>query len=196
MFFKRSPKKESKDDDELLRLYKATGDIAWLGELYERHLHLIYGVCMKYLKNTEESKDMSMQVFEKLTVVARTNDIRNFTSWLHVLTKNECLMLLRSRAYQAKKNSIEIKEQPGMDMACSLHPTEEESLENSLQELEGAIEELPPEQKRCISLFYLEQKCYKDIAAITGYELKQVKSYIQNGKRNLRLQMNKLDEKP
>lgn len=196
MFFKRSPKKETKDDDELLGLYKATGDIAYLGELYERHLHLVFGVCMKYLKHSEESKDMSMQVFEKLTVAARTSEIRNFKSWLHVLTKNECLMLLRSRAYQAKKNSVEIREQPGMDMACSLHHTEEDALEQDLQELEGAIDGLPPEQKRCISLFYLEQKCYKEIAALTGYELKQVKSYIQNGKRNLRLQMNKLDEKP
>ena len=194
MFFKRSPKKAVKEDDELLSLYKDSGDIAYLGELYERYLHLIFGVCMKYLRNEEESKDMSMQVFEKLAEAAKTSEIRNFKSWLHVLTKNECLMLLRSRKYKMTKASVEINEDGNMDMACSLHHKEEDPLEIKLQELELSIEELPPEQKECIRLFYLEQKCYKTIAALTGHELKKVKSYIQNGKRNLKLHMQKPDE--
>lgn len=194
MFFKRSHKKAPKEDDELLRLYQATGDVAWLGELYERYVHLIFGVCMKYLKNKEDSQDMSMQVFEKLSVAAKTHEIKNFKSWLHVLTKNECLMLLRSRKYRQEKETVEIKDAPDMDMAYSLHPTEEQALEKDLHALERAMEELPPEQKECIRLFYLEQKCYKEIAELSGYELKKVKSYIQNGKRNLKLQMEKTDE--
>ena len=195
MFFRRSSKKAVKEDDELLRLYKASGEIAWLGELYERYIQLVFGVCMKYLRNEEESKDMSMQLFEKLTEAAKTTEIRNFKSWLHVLAKNECLMLLRSRKYKMAKTSVEINGQESMDMACSLHPTEEGALEIKLQELELSMEELPPEQKECIRLFYLEQKCYKTIAELTGYELKKVKSHIQNGKRNLKLYMQKMDEK-
>ncbi len=194
MFFRRSPKKSFKDDDELLSLYKASGDIALLGELYERYVHLIFGVCMKYLRNEEESKDMSMLVFEKLAVTAKSTEIRNFKSWLHVLTKNECLMLLRSKKYRLEKAAVEIKEEGGVDSALSLHHTQEDTLESNLQELEAAIAELPPEQKECIKLFYLEQKCYKEIATITGLELKKVKSHIQNGKRNLKASMQKLDE--
>lgn len=194
MFFKRSHKKAPKDDDELLRLYQATGDIACLGKLYERYVHLIFGVCMKYLKNKEDSQDMSMQVFEKLAVAAKAHEIKNFKSWLHVLTKNECLMLLRSRKYRQEKEKLELKDAPDMDMAYALHPVEEQALEQDLHSLESALEELPPEQKECIRLFYLEQKCYKEIAELSGYELKKVKSYIQNGKRNLKLRMENTDE--
>ena len=165
-----------------------------MGELYERYVHLIFGVCLKYLRNEEESKDMSMLIFEKLAVAAKSQEIRNFKSWLHVLTKNECLMLLRSRKYKQEKASASLADEEDMELALSLHPVEEDSLEQNLQELELAIEELPPEQQTCIRLFYLEQKCYKEIAALTGYELNKVKSYIQNGKRNLRAHMQKLDE--
>lgn len=195
MFFRRSPKKVLKEDDELLRLYKASGDIVYLGELYERYMHLVFGLCMKYLRSEEESKDMSMQIFEKLAEATKVAEIRNFKSWLHVLAKNECLMLLRSRKYRMAKASVEINGNENMDMAYALHPTEEGTLEIKLQELELSIEELPPEQKECIRLFYLEQKCYKTIAALTGHELKKVKSYIQNGKRNLKHHMQKMDEK-
>jgi RNA polymerase sigma factor (sigma-70 family) len=194
MFFKRSPKKAIQEDDELLRLYKTSGDIAYLGELYERYIHLIFGLCMKYLRSEEESKDMSMQVFEKLPEAAKTAEIRNFSSWLHVLAKNECLMLLRSRKYKMARTAEEISEERSMDMAYSLHHTREDELEIRLQELEQSIEELPPEQKECIRLFYLEQKSYKAIATITGHELKKIKSYIQNGKRNLKQYMQKMDE--
>ena len=194
MFFRRSPKKAFREDDELLSLYRASGDIAPLGELYERYVHLIFGVCLKYLKNEEESKDMSMLIFEKLTVAAKTHEIKNFKSWLHVLTKNECLMLLRSRKYRQEKASAPLEEEEDMELAFSLHHDEEDELEHNLQELEQAIEELPPEQQLCIRLFYLEQKCYKEITELTGHELKKVKSYIQNGKRNLKAYMQKLDE--
>lgn len=194
MFFKRSPKKAIKEDDELLRLYKASGDIAFLGELYERYIYLVFGVCMKYLRSEEESKDMSMQIFEKLAEAAKTTEIRSFSSWLHVLAKNECLMLLRSRKYKMEKTAVAINEESDMDLAYALHHTREDGLEVKLQELELSIEELPPEQKECIRLFYLEQKSYKTIASLTGHELKKVKSYIQNGKRNLKRYMQNLDE--
>lgn len=194
MFFRRSPKKDIKKDEDLLSLYKASGDISFLGELYERYAHLVFGVCMKYLKNQEESKDMSMQIFEKLVVATKTAEIRNFGSWIHVLTKNECLMLLRSKAFKINKAAMEINSEGSMEMAGSLHPPEEDMLETNLQELEKAIEELPPEQKDCIMMFYLEQKSYKEIADLTRHDLKKIKSYIQNGKRNLKLHMQKLDE--
>lgn len=197
MFFKRSAKKTTpKDDDELLGLYKASGDIAFLGTLFDRYMHLVFGVCLKYLKDEEESKDMTMQVFEKLVIAAKTNDIRNFKGWLHVLAKNECLMLLRSRKHKLTSTSAPINSDNDMEISYTLHPLEEDPLEMDLQGLELAISVLPNEQRQCIRLFYLEEKCYKTITALTGYTLNQVKSYIQNGKRNLKIQMQKIDERP
>ena len=194
MFFERSPKKAVKEDDELLRLYQASGDIIYLGELYEKYIHLIFGICMKYLKNEEESKDMSMLVFEKIRSAAKTTTILNFKSWIHVVTKNECLMLLRSRKYKMDKYSTDISAEEDVELSYALHPTDEEDLEIRLQELEFAIEELSHEHKECVRLFYLDQQCYKAISELTGHDIKKVKSYIQNGKRNLKIRMQKMNE--
>lgn len=193
MFFRRTPKEAIKEDEELLNLYKESGDIASLGELYDRYIHLVFSVSMKYLKDKEESKDMTMQVFERLTDAAKIHEVKNFKSWLHVMTKNECLMMLRSKKYKISKTSTEIKSDGNMEMAYSLHHNDEEALETNLQDLEKAIDELPFDQKECVRKFYLEDKCYKAIVAETGYDIKKVKSYIQNGKRNLKLHMQKIN---
>lgn len=194
MFFRRTPKKVVKEDEELLSLYKDSADIAFLGELYDRYIHLVFGICMKYLKNQEESEDMTMQIFEKLIVAAEVHEIKNFKSWLHVLARNECLMLLRSGKYKHKQTNVPLKDNDVMELAYSLHPDSEESLESNLTELEEAIEMLPSEQRDCVKKFYLNQKCYKTIALETGYEINKVKSYIQNGKRNLKRYMHRIDE--
>src|SRR5690606_31157616 len=110
MFFKRSSQKVKKEDDELLSFYKDSGDVTFLGELYDRYIHLVYGVCMKYLKDQQESEDMTMQIFEKVIVAARAHDIRNFKSWLHVLARNECLMLLRTGKYKQDQTSRSLKD--------------------------------------------------------------------------------------
>lgn len=193
MFFKRSHKEFSKEDVDLLALYKDSGDLSYLGELYERYIHLVFGVSMKYLKNQEESQDMTMHIFEKVAEVAKISEIKNFKSWLHVVTKNECLMLLRSKKYQLNKNAQEFPYDNNMERSSLLHHDEEGTLENSLQNLEEAITVLPSEQQECIKKFYLEDKCYKSIAEETGYDIKKVKSYIQNGKRNLKIHMQKSD---
>jgi RNA polymerase sigma factor (sigma-70 family) len=194
MFFRKSPKKAVKADDELLLLYKETGDMLYLGELYERYMHLVFGVCMKYFRNEEESKDMTMQIFEKLAVECRKGEVKNFSGWLHVLARNECLMQLRSAKYKHEKGAQDLNEEIIMEREPLVHHTEEEDLEASLQEIERGVETLPPEQKEAITLFYIQQKSYKEIAELTGWELTKVKSYIQNGKRNLKTHLQKLNE--
>jgi RNA polymerase sigma-70 factor (ECF subfamily) len=169
--------------------------MAHLTDLYNRYIHLIYGVCLKYLRNEPDSQDMCMQVYEKLPAALNKQDIRNFASWLHVLTKNECLMKLRSAAHRNQQSQTSLSEEPNMELAYSLHHIgEEDHLEDNLVALEKALKELPPEQERCIRLFYLEQKCYKEISETTEYNLKQVKSYIQNGKRNLKKHLQQFNE--
>jgi RNA polymerase sigma-70 factor (ECF subfamily) len=198
MFFKRFfKKKPSNEDADLIRQYKQTLDTAFAGELYDRYIHLVYGVCMKYLKNEEDSKDAVMQIFEKLLIELKSHEVTNFKSWLHVMAKNHCLMWLRSARVRHEKTIItfEIKEDVENDgFMHHLGGEENASLEDNLLSLEKGIQELPIEQKQCIELFYLQQKCYKEITEITGYELKKVKSYIQNGKRNLRIYLQKDNE--
>lgn len=183
--FKKAKSDDVLDDSTLIEKYKQTGDIAFLGILYERYMHLVYGVCLKYLKNREESQDATMQIFEKLVDNLKKHEVQNFKSWLHVTAKNHCLMYLRS---QKNKHSEEFSDTI-MENDYMLHPTDDSTvkLEEDITKLELCIEQLQNEQKACIQLFYLQKKSYKEIEQITDFELKKVKSHIQNGKRNLKL---------
>jgi RNA polymerase sigma-70 factor (ECF subfamily) len=142
---------------------------------------------MKYLKNEELSKDMAMQVFEKLTEDLRRFEVKNFKSWLHVVVKNACFMQLRSDKHLIDVSlNFENDAIKNMEIKHELHPNGIDNNEIRLEQLEKAMHALDADQKQCIELFYLKEKSYKDVADITGYTLNQVKSHIQNGKRNLK----------
>ena len=172
-------------DLTLLARYKETGDTAVLGTLYQRYMSMVYGVCLKYLKDREESKDAVMQLFEKLVNTLLEHEVTHFKSWLYVTARNHCLMALRA----GKGKNFEELSPFLMETSPDAHHDDDREMEANLSKLEGCIEKLKDEQKHCVRLFYLEQKCYKEITDTTGYDFNKVKSYIQNGKRNLKLCM-------
>lgn len=186
-------KKNIKDlsDEELALKYKASQESVYVGELYERYTHLVYLVCMKYVKNEGESEDLAMQVFEKLMVDLAKYEVRSFKYWLHTVTKNHCLAYLERKKKQRKHND-ELKKE--VSTSEEMLPTAYQELldkELTLDRLEEAITKLKNAQRVCIELFFLQKKSYQEVAKETGYSLKQVKSYIQNGKRNLKIQLEK-----
>jgi len=177
---------QSLTDDELITKYKKTGDNSLVGELYKRYSHLVYGVCLKYLKNEEESKDAVLQIFENLLSDLKKHEISNFKSWLHSVARNHCLMFLRKRQTQQKRvNEYEASYQHEETFSGPFAVHEKAENEIKLTKLEEAMKGLKEEQRVCIELFFLKEKCYNEVADITGYDIKKVKSYIQNGKRNL-----------
>jgi RNA polymerase sigma factor (sigma-70 family) len=182
--------RNASDDQLLLTEYRKTGSLEVLGQLYGRYMHLVYGLCLKYLKDEEESKDAVMQIFEQLISKLKIHEVSNFKSWLYTLARNYCLMELRS---SARHETVPIEEN-FMEKDAFVHLDIDDTRERKLTVMEKCIEKLPAEQKDTINLFYLEQKCYKDIADITGYDLNKVKSYIQNGKRNLKICIEKNGE--
>ncbi|WP_262248082.1 RNA polymerase sigma factor [Parapedobacter soli] len=185
-----TPKKDV-DDDALLRHYRDTGDMAVLGELYQAHAEMVYYVCLRYLKDSERSKDAVMQIFEELIHKVNKQEIQRFSSWLYVLSRNHCLMQLR-----VAKNRHHVSIDEFVEFPLAMHPDGDGAeKEKQLTALERCMERLPEKQKRSVDLFFLNEKCYKEIAELTGYSLKEVKSYIQNGKRNLRLCMEASDGK-
>lgn len=175
------------NEKELLFQFKTTGNLAVLGKLYAPYMSLLYGVCFKYLKDTERSNDAVMQIFEELITKLRQHDVENFKSWLYVYARNYCLMQLR----KDKQQQQVVLEDFMLENELSLTSQVEEPRweEEDFEKLESCIQKLNVEQERCIRLFYLEQHCYKDIASKTGFELNKVKSAIQNGKRNLKICM-------
>jgi RNA polymerase sigma-70 factor (ECF subfamily) len=180
-------RKNTKSDQELLRLYRRTGEIRFMGELYDRYTHVVYGTCLKYLKNREESKDAVMQIFEKTITEGREKEIKNFQGWIYVVSRNFCLMKLRNLKTIRDTDQVELDSVNFfMEYPEDLHHNDRMHLDEKSDTLNKCLDGLAEEQKRCIVLFYFEDKCYQEIARMTGYELKKVKSYLQNGKRNLK----------
>nr|WP_255647341.1 sigma-70 family RNA polymerase sigma factor [Fulvivirga sedimenti] len=177
----------------MLEAFRKSGDPEILGTLYGRYMHLVYGVCLKYLKDREKSKDAVMEIFEKLNQQVLRYEIRNFKSWLHVLTKNYCLMILRSAQWKREQQAEEISEFY-MESGTFMHHENGQGNESDLKALEKCIETLQNKQKTCVRLFYLEERSYREISDETEFDLKKVKSYIQNGKRNLKICMEKKRE--
>ncbi len=174
-------------DQELLENFYSTRDNDWLGILLPRYTLLLLGVCVKYLKNEEEARDCVQQIFVKVITELGKYRVDYFKSWVYTIARNHCLMKLRDRhGYAAELSESMLAawdEEPGK----SSHWEKDQWLEWMNQ----SLGELGKEQKLCVILFYLEKRSYQEIALNTGYTLMQVKSYIQNGKRNLRLSIEK-----
>ncbi|HLA58662.1 MAG TPA: sigma-70 family RNA polymerase sigma factor [Puia sp.] len=171
-------------DQEILKHFYADHNNEWLGTLLERYTMLLYGVSMKYLKNPEEARDAVQQIFLKAITELHKYEVSYFSSWLYMIAKNHCLMQLRNRHHGI---SVDLVNEPVSEIN-EPDPLQDEEL---LKGLEEALQHLNPEQKTCIRMFYLEKKSYHVIASETGFTLLQVKSYIQNGKRNLRILLEK-----
>jgi RNA polymerase sigma factor (sigma-70 family) len=178
-------------DRELIAAYKANGNQQYISSLYQRYMELVFGVCLKYLKDAEKSKDAVMDIYVELTLKLKIHEVENFKGWLHVLARNHCLMQLRSP--RNLKTSEFITEVMQSDQTTHLENEVLEKEEN-FKKLESCIEKLPAEQLQSIRLFFIEKKCYNEIAVITGFEWSKVRSYIQNGKRNLKICIEEKDK--
>lgn len=178
------------DDLKLISDYRKKDDKQALGVLFDRYSHLVFGVCMKYLKNHDDSKDATLSIFEKAMADLKRFEVEKFSFWIHTVARNYCLMQLRSRKAMFYYDD---EDGPGLDYFMesdqSMNHHHANELEDQLQLMEEAIETLNEEQRICIDLFYLKKYCYQDVAEIGGFTLKEVKSYIQNGKRNIKLYM-------
>lgn len=176
----------AESDQELVQQYRAYSSMDALGELYNRYMELVYGVCLKYMKEPEEAKDCVINIFEELVTKVKKYDIDNFKGWLYQLAKNHCLMKIRGN----KKIPVHI-DADVMHLSEINHLDTVKEKEQNLNSMQFCIEQLPDEQKKSIQLFYLEEKCYKDISEITGTDINKVRSFIQNGRRNLKICMEK-----
>ncbi|HEV9035422.1 MAG TPA: sigma-70 family RNA polymerase sigma factor [Puia sp.] len=173
------------DDQTLIAAYRQSADLKVVAALYQRYLDLLYGVCLKYMGEPETAKDSVMDIFEELSQKLLRHEVTYFKGWLYTLAKNHCLMKLRSagrtRTQSFDPEVMQTEEDP--------HLMDRMEKEEQFDRLSLCIETLPPDQKAVITLFYLQDKCYKEIETITGMEWNKVRSHVQNGRRNLKLCM-------
>ncbi len=174
-------------DEELVSFLSDKKSNLALNELYKRYGHLVFGLCLKYLKQKEDAEDLTMNIFTKLKKKSSGKSIDSFKSWLYTVSKNECLMLLRKKKY----DHIEVKEE--LITADAESSSDKLNEELQYEKLESAIDELKEEQALTIRQFYLENKSYQEISEKLNLPLKKVKSAIQNGKRNLRIKLEQND---
>lgn len=168
------------DDNSLLENYYTTGDNKWLGILLQRYTMLLLGVCMKYLKNENNAKDAVQQVFLKAINEVPKYKITYFKSWIYMVAKNHCLMQLRNKNISVEISDNTILEDETLDLDIYIKK------DVDLDLLAKSVQELSKEQRECVVMFYLEKKSYQEICEKTQYTSMQVKSNIQNGKRNLK----------
>ena len=187
---------EQYSDATLLDLYKKDKDTKWIGYLFERYTLLVFGVCMKYLKQVNDAKDATQQVFEKAFVEVNKYEVTYFKSWMYSIARNYCLMQLRGKGLQTvfmetlpEELGENFNTQELLDAKENLH-------EQQIENLGDAVAHLNQEQQLCIDLFYLQKLSYKEIEEKTGYSFQQVKSHIQNGKRNLRIYLEQQQKAP
>ncbi len=181
MSFLKSIHTSSLPDIDLVTSYRQTGDISTLSELYQRYMEQIYAVCLKYLKDPETAKDAVMAIFEELIVKVKKHEINYFKSWVYMVAKNHCLMLLRSQKQMPLESNADF-----MQLADNLHPDGVFEKEENLNQLTKCIDALSSDQKQSIELFYLQEKSYKEIAGLTNSDWNKVRSLIQNARRNLK----------
>jgi RNA polymerase sigma-70 factor (ECF subfamily) len=180
----RPEKHAGYSDQQLLENFYRDANTEWLGILLPRYTLLLLGVCMKYLKNEEEAKDCVQQVFLKAITELSKYKVDYFKAWIYMVAKNHCLMRIRDKQ---GKRSVEISDVHGHSTIEPQDGNPHIEKDELLNRMSAALEELNVEQKQCIILFYLEKRSYQEIADSMGFTLMQVKSYIQNGKRNLKL---------
>ncbi|MCD4770777.1 MAG: sigma-70 family RNA polymerase sigma factor [Bacteroidales bacterium] len=181
--------KSDRDESDLRLLdrYLKSGDLEILGVLYSEYMHLVYGVSLKYLKDRDKSQDAVIGIFEKLIVEIEKHKVENFRSWLYVMTKNWCLMELRSDKTEREKiRRMHDEETLFMENSYELHPIDKDSGIDD-QVLDDCIKRLKDEQMQCIRMFYYEKRCYREIADKLRMDEKKVKSHLQNAKRNLKI---------
>jgi RNA polymerase sigma factor (sigma-70 family) len=174
-------------DKELVAIYKESGDMRVLGELYQRYMELVYGVCLKYYREPETSRDSVMLIFEELVVKLKKHEVDNFKGWLHQLAKNHCLMKLRS---PRNLKTVEFRHELVQNEE-NVHLNGVLEKEENFKKLEYCLGTLTTDQQEAIRMFYLEGKCYNEIVEKTGQDWNQVRSFIQNGRRNLKICMEK-----
>ncbi len=180
-------KKEYLSDDELLKRYKQTGNKELFADLFKKHVTVVYGTCLFYLQNKDEAQDATMLLFEKLMIDINNREIDNFKGWLSFVVRNHCISLIRKQKSQTKN----VKSYHEFEYQDANFETEEAinrvGDEQLLEQMKNCLPKLKEAQRVCVELFYLKNKSYQDIANETSYSLNEIKSYIQNGKRNLKL---------
>jgi RNA polymerase sigma-70 factor (ECF subfamily) len=173
-------------DEELISVYQQSEDIASVATLFDRYAEIISMICLNYLKNKQDAEDGFMDLFEQVTIDLKTTQVQNFSAWLNAVVRHHCLKVKRQRE---KFAAADIEQFSSSEWSEPIKEINEQI--DASKELNAAMQTLKPDQERCVFLFYTQQKSYKEIADELNMDMNTVKSHIQNGKRKLKIELEK-----
>jgi RNA polymerase sigma-70 factor (ECF subfamily) len=178
-------KRDFATDEELALNYYKTGDKELVGLLFEKHVKTVFGVCLFYFRDKDIAKDAVMQIFEKLITELKKTEVKNFKGWLSFVVRNYCISEIRKNKnrYNLPESYFEVKETTLEEEEKISGVSDEEMIE----QMQICLVDLKENQRVCVELFYLKNQSYQQICDKTNFSLNEVKSFIQNGKRNLKL---------
>lgn len=183
-------------DEKLMQRYRETGNNWYVGELYKRYSHPVSALCYSYFKNREETEDAVMEVFELVLSDLKKYEVQTFKPWLLTVVRHYCIRRKdKGRREMDQHNKLKKNKEHFMELSheLSLDSMDGVAGPDFERELENGIAQLKDEQKVCVELFFLKDKSYQEICDITGYPMNKVKSFIQNGKRNLKIYLESLN---
>lgn len=192
MNFTASGKRKHEPDIELITSYRNSHNSEYVGELFQRYSHLIFGICLKHLKNHEESMDACREIFDKLLIDLKKHNVDNFHTWLYSVVNNHCLLKIRqSSSINQKNEDFKRFTERVMELMEIPHLSNGFNKDELVARLDIGVNALNPHQSKCVKLFFIEGKTHEEIEDLTGYSETDVKSYLQNGKQNLKVYMAK-----
>ncbi|MEL6655687.1 MAG: sigma-70 family RNA polymerase sigma factor [Bacteroidota bacterium] len=178
---------DQKSDEELVRQFQQSGDRFLLGLLLRRYSQSILGTCHYYLRQPQDAEDAAMEVCELIVrQLQKPKEIKRFKDWVFIIARNYCFRKLKDNKRLTELSTEWEKDFLNSDVQYELGDTLYVQEEALYARVDAEIQQLNEQQRLCLTAFYWQGEKYKDIAARYGMTTDEVRSAIQNGRRNLR----------
>jgi RNA polymerase sigma-70 factor (ECF subfamily) len=186
--FVAKPKSKTQElapqSDHALAIKAGEGDMGAFEQLYERHNRRVYSLCLRMTQNAAEAEDLAQEAFIQLfRKIGSFRGESAFTTWLHRLTVNQCLMHFRKRSVKLEKTTEE-GETPVQIVRGTENPNAMPVIDRIA--LDNALKQLPPGYRTVFTLHDIEGHEHEEIARMLGVAVGTSKSQLHKARMKLR----------
>jgi len=173
-------------DEQIVEKYQSGHDVYYAALLFERYNEMTVSLALSYLKNETDAEDAVMESFEIMVTDLKKAEVKNFGGWYYSVVRNHLLKVKRKRERYSSVDLIEgYHDSAGEDAKFESIFNDDQTDGDRL--IDETLKELKPMQAKCLQLFYLDGKSYKEIVSELKISEKEVKSHVQNGKRKMKI---------
>ena len=191
-FYSRQNKTHKRTDEAIFADFKR-GNIAALGEIYDRYGLLVYRLVYKMLNNCQEAEDLTQEIFLNLQERSNFNSQKgSFYTYLMMITRSRTIDRLRAKNSQKKflQNTSKMNDLIGRQKSFDL--TESISIDERSMKVKSALQMLSLNQRQILELAYYEGLSQSEIAKRLNIPLGTVKTHSRRGLIKLRQHLQNL----